>query len=115
MRSPVTAVAACAATASSKDGVLADAYVVPEIEYPPAIPEMRYLPRERCRVASGEVRVHQTASLTDTGNRPAYAANQSGYRKKHRITVAPRNVLETALANIGAEILGLPRVGVIIS
>lgn len=92
------------------------AYVVPETDYPPAIPEMRAFLRERFPLeylpaafvmltalplsANGKI---ATARLPDPGDVPAPPMN---------VSAPPRNALESALASHWAAILGLPVVGV---
>lgn len=92
------------------------AYVVPETEYPPAIPEMRaylrekfppqYLPAAFVMLKAlplsenGKV---DRGRLPDPGDAPATPAI---------VSAPPRTALESALAGHWAEILGLPVVGV---
>jgi acyl carrier protein len=92
------------------------AYVVPETEYPPAIPEMRAYLRERLLLESVPARfvLIRQLPLTHTGkiDRHMLPEPERMPEAAHDNAVAPRNVLETALAEYWCEILGLPRVGV---
>jgi len=111
-------VAACAVTVRrGGDGEpLLVAYVVPETEYPPAIPEMRAYLRERLPLESVPAKfvLIKQLPLTDTGkiDRRMLPEPERMTEETHSNTVAPRNLLETALAEYWREILGLSRVGV---
>lgn len=111
-------VAACATTVyRGEDGEPSlAAYVLPETEYPPAIPEMRAYLRERLPLESIPAKfvLLTELPLTETGKidrsklpEPRLASQQTA---EH--AVAPRDRLETALAKYWCEILGLSRVGV---
>jgi amino acid adenylation domain-containing protein len=111
-------VAACAVTVRrSGDGEPSlVAHVVPETEYPPAIPEMRAYLRERLPLESvpAKFMFMTQLPLTDTGkiDRRMLLEPERMTEETDDNAVAPRNRLETALAEYWCEILGLPRVGV---
>ena len=111
-------VAACAVTVrGDRDGEPSlVAYVVPETEYPPAIPEMRAYLRERLPLESVPAKfvLIKQLPLTDTGkiDRRMLPEPERMTEEIHDNAVAPRNLLETALAEYWCEILGLSRVGV---
>ena len=111
-------VAACAVTVHrGGDGEPAlVAYVVPETEYPPAIPEMRAYLRERLPLESVPAKfvLIKHLPLTETGkiDRRNLPEPERMTDETHNNAIAPRNPLETALAEYWREILGLPRVGV---
>jgi len=111
-------VAACATTVHrGEDGEPSlVAYVLPETEYPPAIPEMRAYLRERLPLESipGKFVLLTEIPLTETGKidrsklpDPGLASQQGAEQ-----IVAPRDPVETALAEYWCEILGLSQVGV---
>jgi len=111
-------VAACAVTVRrGGDGEPSlVAYVVPETEYPPAIPEMRAYLRERLPLESVPAKfvLITRLPLTDTGkiDRRMLPEPERMPEETHDNAVAPRNLLEIVLAQYWCEILGLPRVGV---
>jgi amino acid adenylation domain-containing protein len=111
-------VAACAVTVRrGGDGELSlVAYIVPETEYPPAIPEMRAYLRERLPLESVPAKfvLIPQLPLTVTGkiDRRMLPEPERMPAETNNAAVAPRNFLETALAEYWCEILGLPRVGV---
>ena len=111
-------VAACAVTVH-RGGVGESslvAYVVPETEYPPAIPEMRAYLRERLPLESvpAKIVLVNQLPLTDTGkiDRRRLPEPEQMLQESDDHGTAPRNLLESALAEYWCEILGLPRVGV---
>jgi len=111
-------VAACAVTVRrGGDGEPSlVAHVVPETEYPPAIPEMRAYLRERLPlefIPAKFVLIKQLP-LTETGkiDRRMLPEPEWTPEETHDNSVAPRNLLETALAEYWCEILGLGRVSV---
>jgi len=113
---PLIATCAVAARPDATGEPSLVAYVVPETEYPPAVPEMRAYLRERLPPqsipatfvvlkalplsANGKV---DRARLPDPAAAPAPQAI---------VAAPPRNALEAALAGHWAAILGLPAVGV---
>ncbi len=111
-------VAACAVTVHrGRDGEPSlVAYVVPESEYTPAIPEMRAYLRERLPLESLPAKfvLITELPLTDTGkvDRNKLPKPEQVQEQLNVNAVAPRNLLETALAEYWCEILGLPIVGV---
>jgi amino acid adenylation domain-containing protein len=111
-------VAACAVTVhrcGEGESALV-AYVVPETEYPPAIPEMRAYLRERLPLESVPAKIVLVNQLpvTDTGKIDRRRLPEPGQmlQESEDHGTAPRNLLESALAEYWCEILGLPRVGV---
>ena len=92
------------------------AYVVPETEFPPAIPEMRAYLRERLPlefIPAKFVLIKQLP-LTETGkvDRRMLPEPEGTPDEAPKDAVAPRTPLETVLAEYWCEILGLTRVGV---
>ena len=111
-------VAACAVTVrrvgDGEPSLLA--YVVPETEFPPAIPEMRAYLRERLPlefIPAKFVFITQLP-LTETGkvDRRMLPEPEGTPEEVRKDAVAPRTQLETVLAEYWCEILGLTRVGV---
>ena len=111
-------VAACAVTVRRGDDGESSlvAYVVPETEYPPAIPEMRAYLRERLPLEPipAKFMLIPQLPLTDTGkiDRRSLPDPQTMAEEPRESAVAPRDALESALAKYWCEILGLPSVGV---
>jgi amino acid adenylation domain-containing protein len=94
------------------------AYVVPETNYAPAIPEMRSYLRERFppQYLPAAFVILKSLPLTATGKvdrqRLPDPATASAAATAGALGLAPRNELEAALAEHWLEILGLPRIGV---
>jgi aryl carrier-like protein len=112
---PLVAACAVIACGSSANPWLA-AYVVPETEYPPAIPDMRAYLRERLplEMIPAKFVLIKQLPLTDTGkiNRSLLPQPEPILESARAEAVAPRNLLETALAEYWCKILGLAQVGV---
>jgi len=108
-------VAACAVKAVERvtgDAVLV-AYIVPETQYPPAVPDMRAYLRERLppHMIPGKFKLLERLPLTETGKIDRRALPEPDWRQSgvDGPTVGPRNPLETVLAGYWSDILGVIR------
>jgi hypothetical protein len=92
------------------------AYVVPQSQYPPAVPDMRAYLRERLpeQMIPARFVLLERLPLTETGkvDRQALTEPDGSPGEDRTDFVEPRNPLERALADHWSEILGVARVGV---